>query len=480
MDITHAKVSAKSDGGDSSLVLPSDWNAAHVITGLSPAFIGARAKWVSGAMPSTGSYVGVPLNGEDFDTDGFHDNSTNNQRMTIPAGLGGKYLLIGAFYGGSGGFYSRFYNGTTDWITYGVNGGDNIGTVTVVADLAAGDHVDFQVNALSSTTIYGASFSLVKLDSGKVGNGIGAAAYHSTTQNISAATWTALLLDSESFDTDGFHDTSTNTSRLTIPAGLGGKYIVTGRTYPNNFDNDQIIAIRVNGAEQAAPGRALWTTGGSSINRRNTMAVTDVLQLNATDYVELFAYTTGGGNMGGANYETKFSIMRLDSGGTNLTIEEADGSPTGQVTKIVVPNGLLSISNGVGTLAAERSGSWTASLKFGGNSTGITYAYQSGTWVRQGSIVMVWVAIVLTSKGSSTGGATVTGLPFTQANSDSMGGYSTYTANANNQLVPGALGASSTAIAVNKPGSSFSQATDGDFNNNTSWYFTAFYTTTDA
>jgi hypothetical protein len=29
MPITHAKVSAKSDGGDATLVLPSDWNAAH-------------------------------------------------------------------------------------------------------------------------------------------------------------------------------------------------------------------------------------------------------------------------------------------------------------------------------------------------------------------------------------------------------------------------------------------------------------------
>lgn len=29
MAITHTKVSAKADGGDSSLVLPSDWNAAH-------------------------------------------------------------------------------------------------------------------------------------------------------------------------------------------------------------------------------------------------------------------------------------------------------------------------------------------------------------------------------------------------------------------------------------------------------------------
>jgi hypothetical protein len=32
--ITHTKVSAKSDGGDSSLVLPSDWNAGHTFSGL--------------------------------------------------------------------------------------------------------------------------------------------------------------------------------------------------------------------------------------------------------------------------------------------------------------------------------------------------------------------------------------------------------------------------------------------------------------
>lgn len=31
MSVTHAKVSAKADGADTSLVLPSDWNAAHTI-----------------------------------------------------------------------------------------------------------------------------------------------------------------------------------------------------------------------------------------------------------------------------------------------------------------------------------------------------------------------------------------------------------------------------------------------------------------
>jgi hypothetical protein len=32
--ITHTKVSAKSDGGDSSLVLPSDWNADHTVSNI--------------------------------------------------------------------------------------------------------------------------------------------------------------------------------------------------------------------------------------------------------------------------------------------------------------------------------------------------------------------------------------------------------------------------------------------------------------
>jgi len=31
MAVTHSKVSAKSDGGDATLVLPTDWNAAHVV-----------------------------------------------------------------------------------------------------------------------------------------------------------------------------------------------------------------------------------------------------------------------------------------------------------------------------------------------------------------------------------------------------------------------------------------------------------------
>ena len=35
----------------------------------------------------------VPFGGETYDTDAFHDNTTNNSRITIPTGLGGTYMF---------------------------------------------------------------------------------------------------------------------------------------------------------------------------------------------------------------------------------------------------------------------------------------------------------------------------------------------------------------------------------------------------
>ena len=39
MPITHSKVSSVSDGADTTLVRPSDWNASHVTTGIIPEFV---------------------------------------------------------------------------------------------------------------------------------------------------------------------------------------------------------------------------------------------------------------------------------------------------------------------------------------------------------------------------------------------------------------------------------------------------------
>ena len=61
-------------------------------------------------------------------------------------------------------------------------------------------------------------------------------------------------------------------------------------------------------------------------------------------------------------------------------------------------------------------GTFTPGVAFGGGSTAITYGNQYGFYTRIGRTVYVNGFIALTNKGSSTGNATITGLPFTSAN----------------------------------------------------------------
>jgi hypothetical protein len=119
----------------------------------------------------------------------------------------------------------------------------------------------------------------------------GASAYRSSAQNISNNTATAMLLDTELFDTDAFHSTVTNTSRFTIPAGLGGKYLVTGSmAFETNATGKRIMNISVNGST------VRWSNqvpGNSSVIVGND--ITSILDLNVSDYVEFFVLQDSGG-----------------------------------------------------------------------------------------------------------------------------------------------------------------------------------------
>lgn len=68
------------------------------------------------------------------------------------------------------------------------------------------------------------------------------------------------------------------------------------------------------------------------------------------------------------------------------------------------------------TLDDYEEGTWTPGISFAGGTTGITYSAQVGWYRKIGSLVAFGARIVLTSKGSSTGQAQVTGLPFATAN----------------------------------------------------------------
>jgi hypothetical protein len=63
-------------------------------------------------------------------------------------------------------------------------------------------------------------------------------------------------------------------------------------------------------------------------------------------------------------------------------------------------------------LADYEEGTWTIGLTFGGASTGITFDGQDAFYTKIGRFVHVSGRFSLSSKGSATGGAVITGLPF--------------------------------------------------------------------
>ena len=68
------------------------------------------------------------------------------------------------------------------------------------------------------------------------------------------------------------------------------------------------------------------------------------------------------------------------------------------------------------TLDDYEEGTWTIGVSFDGNAVGITYSSNAGYYTKIGNTVTISGYMCLTSKGSSTGIARITGLPFTVVN----------------------------------------------------------------
>lgn len=133
------------------------------------------------------------------------------------------------------------------------------------------------------------------------------------------------------------------------------------------------------------------------------------------------------------------------------------------------------------TLDDYEEGAWTPGVAFGGGTTGATYnaAATVGYYTRVGNIVHVSGLCVLTAKGSSSGDATITGLPFATANNNAAAigcavraQYMTFA----NQF-QAAIAPNSTTIALSEIAEAgvVGTITDADFADNTSFYISATY-----
>ena len=120
----------------------------------------------------------------------------------------------------------------------------------------------------------------------------GVSATKSTGQTIATGTWVAVTWDTENFDTNAYHSTSTNTSRFTIPAGKAGKYLLSGSiswagTSSGTF---RLISIYKNGVEQNQVVQGGPTADGT------IQPFAHIYDLAVADYIEIYVRHNIGGN----------------------------------------------------------------------------------------------------------------------------------------------------------------------------------------
>jgi hypothetical protein len=123
-------------------------------------------------------------------------------------------------------------------------------------------------------------------------------------QTTSAATYTIITFTSEEFDTNGFHDNSTNTGRITIPSGYAGKYLITGQLTTADGNETHTSAIIKNGVRfnTLTSFRSAQSGAGGSVQ-------TLIMNLAVADYVEIAQYSGSGVQVNGTAANDRPSVF---------------------------------------------------------------------------------------------------------------------------------------------------------------------------
>lgn len=139
---------------------------------------------------------------------------------------------------------------------------------------------------------------------------VGASVYNSSAITLTDNVENILTFDTENFDTDGFHSTSTNTDRLTIPTGKGGKYLLQGQFQLTTAGSAGRFSIRF-----AKNGTVIWRSEvfdkGTTFPSPQTSLVVNAA---AGDYFTLIGYPISMGVnpvAGGAMETMAFTISYL-------------------------------------------------------------------------------------------------------------------------------------------------------------------------
>ena len=151
----------------------------------------------------------------------------------------------------------------------------------------------------------------------------------------------------------------------------------------------------------------LLTVGGSSSGTQVIQVTNSTAGTAFNDGMQMFINDTAGGLNMRENYPLQFYVNGSKRWEMNASGHIVPGNAN---NGIILGTTSSSASN---LLNDYEVGDWTPGISFGGSTTGITYSSQSGKYTKIGRAVHIIWRFYLSSKGSASGHAAITGLPFT-------------------------------------------------------------------
>ena len=244
-----------------------------------------------------------------------------------------------------------------------------------------------------------------------------------------------------------------------------------------NTTGQQNIGIGVNALRNLNGGNFNLAIGTSALNALVTGVSNTALGI------------TAGGNYTGSESNNVLlnnagtlgdsGVMRFGTPGTQTScyVAGVQGVSTASPAIATVDTS----TSQLGSISYTQAGTFTPGIAFGGASTGITYnAVTAGKYTQIGNVVFFTIILALTSKGTATGNATLTGMPVNAADATSRAFIAqvqnfTFTANYLNLAWVSAASSTTFSLVQYSNVANQANATDTNFVNNTALRFEGFY-----
>jgi hypothetical protein len=304
--------------------------------------------WYRGAVvtKSTGQSVTsntttiLSFDQEDHDIGGWHDNSVNNSRLTVPSGVSlvrlsgniqgpstSTQFLIAVQKNGSG--FAGQYNCDVE---YSISRVRFVNGISAPIAVTPGDYFEQTAYSGTSQTLPSSNnmwFAIEELPSDLKYSLLA----RSVDQSISAGVTTNISWDTETVDTSGWHD-GTNPTRVTVPSGVS--YVRLACNLQTSSNSSQVVLSLIKNGSVFV-GSVSYdndTTGQDFLN-----VCTGIIPVSPGDYFEATIFSTNARSITSGT-STWLSIEEVSD--TDIRITPTSGPDTGGTSVTIKGYGFTS------------------------------------------------------------------------------------------------------------------------------------------